>query len=389
MAYNVVAIVLAGGKGTRLKELTLTRPKPAISFAGKYRLIDYVLSNCTNSGISRVGVLTQYEPLELISYIGEGSSWDLDVYGSSVTVMGPYTSRDYGFLWQGGTAEAVILNMSFIEQYNPDYLLVLSADHIYKMDYQKLIQFHVENEADLTISTIEVDKEDTNRFGIIVEDENHRVVEFQEKPDETDSTLASMGVYVFSWERFKRDIVHKYYKRIYEGVDFAKDVIPQFINDDKKVCAYNYKGYWRDVGTVESYWKAHMDLLDVNNEIRLADKHWPIFSKTVTLPAHHVFPDGIVKNSWVNEGTMILGQVYSSIVAQSCYIGRRAKIKSTVILNNVYIDHDCVVEYAIIGDDVILPPYTYLKGDEDDILLVTKENLDEVLATLNGVGEYE
>ncbi len=389
MAYNVVAIVLAGGKGTRLKELTLTRPKPAISFAGKYRLIDYVLSNCTNSGISRVGVLTQYEPLELISYIGEGSSWDLDVYGASVTVMGPYTSRDYGFLWQGGTAEAVILNMSFIEQYNPDYLLVLSADHVYKMDYQKLIQFHVENEADLTISTINVTPEETKNFGIVVADENKRVVDFQEKPQDAKSTLASMGVYVFSWPRFKQDIVHKYYKRIYEGVDFAKDVIPQFISEQKTVCAYEYEGYWRDVGTIESYWKAHMDLLDLQSDLRVWDKSWPVFSKVVTLPPHHVFPEGVVKNAWVNEGTMVLGDVRDSVIAQSCYIGGRCKVKSSVILNNVYMDHDCLVEYAIIGDDVVLPPYTQLKGRADKILLVTKDNLDEILEALTEEGEDE
>ena len=386
MAYNVVAIVLAGGKGTRLKELTLTRPKPAISFAGKYRLIDYVLSNCTNSGISRVGVLTQYEPLELINYIGEGSSWDLAVYGSSVTVMGPYTSRDYGFLWQGGTAEAVILNMSFIEQYNPDYLLVLSADHVYKMDYGELINFHVAQEADLTISTINVSKEETKRFGIVVADDEMRVTDFQEKPEETESHRASMGVYVFSWKRFKEDIVNKYYKRIYDGIDFAQDVIPQFLADQKKVCAYDYQGYWRDVGTIQSYWQAHMDLLDPKNELRMGDKHWPIFSKVVTLPPHHVFPEGVVKNAWVNEGTMILGEVRDAVISQSCYIGRRSKITSSVVLNNVYVDHDCVVEYAILGDDVILPPYTYLHGKENQIILVTKDNLEDVLAQL---GEEE
>ena len=196
MAVNVVAMILAGGKGTRLKELTIHRPKPAVSFAGKYRLIDFVLSNCTNSGIDQVGVLTQYEPLELNSYIGEGSSWDLDVHGASVTVMGPYTSRDYGFLWQGGTAEAVILNMPFVEQHNPDYLLVLSADHIYKMDYQKLIDYHIEKKSELTISTIRVLEEDTNRFGMLKVDDQNRVVEFEEKPKQTDSRLASMGVYV-------------------------------------------------------------------------------------------------------------------------------------------------------------------------------------------------
>ncbi|MGL4338275.1 MAG: glucose-1-phosphate adenylyltransferase [Turicibacter sp.] len=384
MGVNVVAIILAGGKGTRLRELTISRPKPAITFAGKYRLIDFVLSNCTNSGIDHVGVLTQYEPLELINYIGEGSSWDLDVYGASVTVMGPYTSRDYGFLWQGGTAEAVILNMPFIEQHNPDYLLILSADHVYKMDYQELIDFHIRKEAELTISTIRVPKEETHRFGILVSDESNRVIDFEEKPAETTSDLASMGVYIFTWKKFKEDIVHKYYKRIYDGVDFAKDVIPQFIEENKGVYSYEYKGYWRDVGTVDSYWKAHMDLLDPSNDLKLNDRNWPVFSKISTLPPHHVLPGAKIKNSWVNEGCMILGEVSDSIVSRRCYIEKRTRIEESVLLTNAFIDHDCYIKKAIIGDDVTLPPHTYIEGTDDNIILVTKENLEDILDSFNG-----
>ena len=379
LAVNVVAIILAGGKGTRLKELTIHRPKPAISFAGKYRLIDFVLSNCTNSGIEQVGVLTQYEPLELNSYIGEGSSWDLDVHGASVTVMGPYTSRDYGFLWQGGTAEAVILNMPFIEQYDPDYLLVLSADHIYKMDYRKLIDYHIEKQAELTISTIRVPKEDTNRFGMLKVDETNRIIEFEEKPDETDSELASMGIYVFNWKKFKEEIVHKYYKHLYEGVDFAQDVIPHFIEADSDVYAYEYEGYWRDVGTVESYWKAHMDLLGSQDELKLHDYSWPIFSKTPNLPPHHVLKGAIVKNTWINEGCMIFGEVYNSIIAHRCVIEKGSVVEDSVILTSAFIEHDCYIKNAIIGDEVIIPAHTELVGSEDEILLVTIDNLDEIL----------
>jgi len=379
MAVNIVAIILAGGKGTRLKELTIHRPKPAVSFAGKYRLIDFVLSNCTNSGIEQVGVLTQYEPLELNSYIGEGSSWDLDVHGASVTVMGPYTSRDYGFLWQGGTAEAVILNMPYIEQYNPDYLLVLSADHIYKMDYRKLIDYHIEKQAGLTISTIQVPEEDTHRFGMVKVDEQNRIIEFEEKPKETDSNLASMGVYVFSWKKFKEDIVHKYYKHLYDGVDFAKDVVPHFIESDCGVYAYEYEGYWRDIGTVESYWKAHMDLLDDSNELNLHDYSWPIFSKTPNLPPHHILPGAKVRNSWLNEGSMIFGEIKNSIIAHRCVVEKESVVEDSVLLTSSFIEHDCYIKYAIIGDDVNIPAHTEIIGDETNIILVTKDNLDEIL----------
>lgn len=383
VTVNIVAIILAGGKGTRLKELTIHRPKPAVSFAGKYRLIDFVLSNCTNSGIEQVGVLTQYEPLELNSYIGEGSSWDLDVHGASVTVMGPYTSRDYGFLWQGGTAEAVILNMPFIEQYHPDYLLVLSADHIYKMDYQKLIDYHIQRQAGLTISTIRVPKEDTHRFGMIKVDDENRIIEFEEKPEETDSTLASMGVYVFSWKMFKEDIVHKYYKHLYDGVDFAQDVVPHFISSDCGVYAYEYEGYWRDVGTVESYWKAHMDLLDADNELNLHDYSWPIFSKTPNLPPHHILEGAKVRNSWLNEGCMIFGEINDSIIAHRCVVEKGSVVEKSVLLTSTFIEHDCYIKYAIIGDEVIIPAHTEICGREDHIVLVTKDNLDEILESQN------
>lgn len=379
MAVNVVAMILAGGKGTRLRELTIHRPKPAVSFAGKYRLIDFVLSNCTNSGIDQVGVLTQYEPLELNSYIGEGSSWDLDVHGASVSVMGPYTSRDYGFLWQGGTAEAVILNMPFVEQYNPDYLLVLSADHIYKMDYQKLIDYHISKKSDLTISTICVPEEDRNRFGMLKVDDQNRVINFEEKPKQTDSRLASMGVYVFSWKKFKEDIVHKYYKHLYDGVDFAQDVIPHFIDADCSVYAYEYEGYWRDVGTVEGYWKAHMDLLDPKNDLNLHDYSWPIFSKTPNLPPHHILKDAKVHNAWLNEGSMIFGEIYDSIIGHLCVVQERSIIEKSVILTKAHIEHDCHISYAIIGNDVVIPAHTEIQGDEDHIILVTNDNLEEIL----------
>ena len=384
MGFNVVAIILAGGKGTRLRELTLNRPKPAVSFAGKYRLIDFVLSNCTNSGIEKVGVLTQYEPLELNSYIGEGSSWDLDVYGASLTVVGPYTSREYGFIWQGGTAEAVIMNMSFIEQHNPDYLLVLSADHIYKMDYGKLINDHIKKGADLTISTIRVPKSETHRFGMLDIDEEERIVKFEEKPEHTNSQLASMGIYVFNWKKFQKDIAQNYFNNLYSGVDFAHDVIPHFLEASNKVYAYEYKGYWRDVGTIESYWEAHMDLLNPKNKLGLHDSTWPIFSKTPNLAPHHILPGSKVQNSWLNEGSMIFGEVTDSIIGYHCAIESGAVVNKSVILSNVSVGAYCSVKYAIIGDEVVLPPNTIIHGSEESIVLVTKQNINDFLVLSEG-----
>jgi len=380
MAHNVVAIILAGGKGTRMKELTLSRAKPALSFAGKYRLIDFVLSNCTNSGVEQVGVFTQYEPLELNSYIGEGSSWDLDVYGASLTVMGPYTSRDYGFLWQGGTAEAVILNMPFIEQFNPEHLLVLAADHIYKMDYGKLLDYHIEKGADVTISTIEVPQEETYRFGMMKTDANNRVQNFEEKPKSTESRLASMGIYVFNWKKFKEEIAQKYFKNQYDGVDFGNNIIPHFIERGDGVYAYEYDGYWRDVGTVESYWKAHMDLLNHDNELGLHDSNWPIFSKTPNLAPHHILPGAKVKNSWLNEGSMIFGEITDSIIGHRCVIERGASVNKCVVMSKATIGSYSSINYAIIGDEVLLPPHTEIHGSVDNIILVTIHNLDDILS---------
>ena len=379
MGHKVVAIILAGGRGTRLKELTLSRAKPAVSFAGKYRLIDFVLSNCTNSGMEQVGVLTQYEPLELNSYIGEGSSWDLDVYGASLTVLGPYTSRDYGFLWQGGTAEAVILNTPFIEQFNPDHLLVLSADHIYKMDYSNLLDYHISQGSDMTISTIRVPKEEACRFGMMTTDANNRVLKFEEKPAVTESCLASMGIYVFNWKVFKKEIVDKYLHNQYAGVDFGNDAIPHFIAQGHDIFAYEYEGYWRDVGTVESYWKAHMDLLD-DDELGLHDTNWPIFSKTPNLAPHHILPGARVQNAWLNEGSMIFGDITDSIVGHRCVIERGATVHKSVIMSKATIGSYSSINYAIIGDEVILPPHTEIHGSEENIILVTVHNLDEILS---------
>jgi len=371
---NVLGIILAGGKGTRLKELTLSRAKPALSFAGKYRLIDFVLSNCTNSGIEKVGVLTQYEPLELNSYLGAGSSWGLDVYGASLTVIGPYMSKDYSFSWQGGTAEAVILNMPFIEQQNPDYLLVLSADHIYKMDYRQLIEEHIQKEADLTISTIKVPKSETHHFGMVHVDNKNRVIQFEEKPSQTSSQLASMGVYVISWKTFRNEIFN-----LNDAVDIAQDVIPYFIKTSNKIYTYEYHGYWRDVGTIESYWKAHMDLLESDNELGLYDLEWPIFSKTPNLAPHRILSGAKVQNSWLNEGSMILGQISDSIIGHHCVIEKEAVIHKSVILSHGTVGANCWIEYAIIGDEVVLPANTTIKGHVGEIALVTKENLARFL----------
>ena len=379
MAINVLGIILAGGKGTRLKELTMSRAKPAVSFAGKYRLIDFVLSNCTNSGIEKVGVLTQYEPLELTSYLGAGSSWGLDVYGASLTVIGPYMTRNDSFSWQGGTAEAVILNVPFIEQHNPDYLLILSADHIYKMDYRLSIKEHIKKEADLTISTIKVLESDTHRFGMVQVDNENRVIEFEEKPAHSTSRLASMGVYVVSWKKIRKEMTQSYFNPLQGAVDIAQDVIPYFLKTGSKLYTYEYQGYWRDVGTIDSYWKAHMDLLEPENKLGLYDLEWPIFSRTPNLAPHHILPGAKVQNSWLNEGTKISGQVIDSIIGHRCVIEPGAVIHKSVILSHANIGFNCQIEYAVIGDGLVLPANTVIKGEIGKIALVTQENLARVL----------
>ncbi|GLH64540.1 glucose-1-phosphate adenylyltransferase [Parageobacillus sp. G301] len=368
-----IAMLLAGGQGSRLCSLTKNIAKPAVPFGGKYRIIDFTLSNCTNSGIDTVGVLTQYQPLLLHSYIGIGSAWDLDRKNGGVTVLPPY-SVSSGVKWYEGTANAVYQNINYIEQYDPDYVLVLSGDHIYKMDYRKMLDYHIAKQADVTISVIEVPWSEASRFGIMNTNEQMEIIEFEEKPANPKNNLASMGIYMFNWPLLKE------YLQIdnanpHSSHDFGKDVIPLLLREKKRLVAYPFKGYWKDVGTVQSLWEANMDLLDEENELNLFDHSWRIYSVNPNQPPQYISDEAVVINSLVNEGCMVEGNVEHSVLFQGVHVGKGAIVKDCVIMPDAVIGEGVYIERAIVPPDVEIPPHSVICSD--DILLVTKEWLTE------------
>ncbi|QVK18710.1 glucose-1-phosphate adenylyltransferase [Mycoplasmatota bacterium] len=366
MHKEVVAILLAGGKGSRLKELTDTHPKPALHFGGKYRIIDFALSNCTNSGIDTIGIITQYEPIELTSYIGSGSAWDLDVLNGGVTVLPPYTSKQQGFYWQKGTAHAVYQHLNYLDLYQPKYVLILSSDHVYKMDYSEIIAYHIEKKADLTISSVKVNHEDAKRFGILTINENNKVTSFEEKPDNPTSFLASQGIYVFNYQILKSLLYDMSYQSTAE-IDFAKHIIPHMIKHFN-VYTYLFNGYWQDIGTIYSLWKANMDLIDDPHLIELGDNKWRIFSNTIHLPGHHVYKNAKIKNSLISEGSIIYGNVYHSVLSHSVIIGENSTIDNTVIMPRVRIGENCLIKNAIVKMNVKIPNKTHLVYDSVKII---------------------
>jgi glucose-1-phosphate adenylyltransferase len=368
-----IAMLLAGGQGSRLCSLTKNIAKPAVPFGGKYRIIDFTLSNCTNSGIDTVGVLTQYQPLLLHSYIGIGSAWDLDRKNGGVTVLPPY-SVSSGVKWYEGTANAIYQNINYIEQYDPDYVLVLSGDHIYKMDYRKMLDYHIAKQADVTISVIEVPWSEASRFGIMNTNEQMEIIEFEEKPANPKNNLASMGIYMFNWPLLKE------YLQIdnanpHSSHDFGKDVIPLLLREKKRLVAYPFKGYWKDVGTVQSLWEANMDLLDEENELNLFDHSWRIYSVNPNQPPQYISDEAVVINSLVNEGCMVEGNVEHSVLFQGVHVGKGAIVKDCVIMPDAVIGEGVYIERAIVPPDVEIPPHSVICSD--DILLVTKEWLTE------------
>ncbi|ARA98721.1 MULTISPECIES: glucose-1-phosphate adenylyltransferase [Geobacillus] len=376
MKKKCIAMLLAGGQGSRLRSLTTNIAKPAVPFGGKYRIIDFTLSNCTNSGIDTVGVLTQYQPLLLHSYIGIGSAWDLDRRNGGVTVLPPY-SVSSGVKWYEGTANAVYQNINYIEQYNPDYVLVLSGDHIYKMDYQHMLDYHIAKQADVTISVIEVPWEEASRFGIMNTNEEMEIVEFAEKPAEPKSNLASMGIYIFNWPLLKQylqiDNVNPH-----SSHDFGKDVIPMLLREKKRLFAYPFEGYWKDVGTVKSLWEANMDLLDENNELDLFDRSWRIYSVNPNQPPQYISPEAEVSDSLVNEGCVVEGTVERSVLFQGVRIGKGAVVKESVIMPGAAVSEGAYVERAIVTPDSIIPPHSSVcPEDADDVVLVTAEWLKQ------------
>ncbi|MBE3114703.1 MAG: glucose-1-phosphate adenylyltransferase [Actinobacteria bacterium] len=347
MAKEVIALILAGGQSTRLGTLTKKLAKPAFAFGGKYRIIDFTLSNCANSDINTVGVLTQFEPLVLNSYIGIGRHWDLDRKDGGVNILPPYLNEKGGE-WYKGTANAVYQNMDYIDMQNPKYVLVLSGDHIYKMDYAKMIDFHKEKESEATITVIKVPLKEASRFGIMNTREDNSIYEFDEKPKQPKNNLASMGVYLFNWDVLKKYLV-KDEKNKSSSHDFGKNIIPTMLNSGVELYAYPFKGYWKDVGTIESLWQANMDLLKIDNELNLFDKDWKIYSVNPLQPPQYVSRESKVVNSMISEGCKIFGTVVNSVLSPGVHIGKGAYVSDTVIMRNAIIRENTIIHRSIIG----------------------------------------
>jgi glucose-1-phosphate adenylyltransferase len=347
MAKEVLALILAGGQSTRLSTLNKKLAKPAFTFGGKYRIIDFTLSNCANSDINTVGVLTQFEPLVLNSYIGIGRPWDLDRKDGGVNILPPYL-KEKGGEWYKGTANAVYQNMDYIDMQNPKYVLVLSGDHIYKMDYAKMIDFHKEKESEATITVIKVPLKEAGRFGIMNTREDNSIYEFDEKPKRPKNDLASMGVYLFNWEVLKKYLVEDE-KNKSSSHDFGKNIIPAMLSAGIELYAYPFKGYWKDVGTIESLWQANMDLLKIDNELNLFDKDWKIYSVNPLQPPQYVSRESKVVNSMISEGCKIFGTVVNSVLSPGVYIGKGAYISDTVIMRNSIIRENTIIHRSIIG----------------------------------------
>lgn len=345
-------MILAGGQGSRLGVLTTTVAKPAVPFGGKYRIIDFALSNCVHSGINTVGVLTQYQPLELNTYIGSGKPWDLNRNSGGVYVLPPYQKAESGD-WYKGTANAIYQNIDFIDKFNPKYVLILSGDHIYKMDYDKMIKFHEQKGADATIAVIEVPWDEASRFGIMTTDSDGKISEFAEKPAEPKSNLASMGVYVFSWPVLKRYLTMDE-RNPESSNDFGKNIIPNMLENSESLFAYNFEGYWKDVGTVQSLWEANMDIISNPAVFEINDSNWKIFSRNPVKPPHYMAKGASVTDSAVTEGCEIYGTVKRSILFEGVTVGRGAIVEDSIVFPGATIGDNCVVSKTIIGNDTVI-----------------------------------
>lgn len=343
-------MLLAGGQGSRLYALTQDMAKPAVPYGGKYRIIDFPLSNCVNSGIDTVGVLTQYQPMVLNEYIGNGQPWGLDRAHGGVHVLPPYETAA-GKSWYSGTANAIYQNIGFIDRYNPEYVVILSGDHIYKMDYSKMVDFHKEKKADATIAVLEVPWEEAPRFGIMTADENGIITEFAEKPKEPKSNLASMGIYVFSWSKLRKYLIDNENDET-ATKDFGKNIIPSMLENKEKMVAYHFDGYWKDVGTIDSLWEANMDVLDPNVPLDLLDNNWKIYSRNPVMPPHYAGPQSRIENSMIAEGCEINGMVDFSVLFAGVTVEEGAIVRDSIIMPGSVIKKGAVIEYAIIGEEV-------------------------------------
>ena len=369
---NMLAMILAGGRGSRLHELTNKVAKPAVSYGGKYRIVDFPLSNCANSGVDIVGVLTQYESVLLNSYVAAGGRWGLDARESGVFVLPPREKADADLDVYRGTADAISQNIDFIDKYSPEYLLVLSGDHIYKMDYDKMLDYHKEMNADATIAVIEVPMKEASRFGIMNTDGAGRIVEFEEKPEHPKSNLASMGIYIFNWKLLRKMLLADM-KDPDSHHDFGKDIIPQLLNDNRTLAAYKFKGYWKDVGTIDSLWEANMDLLDSRNELNLNDASWKIYTEdTPTLP-QYIGPNAKIDKAFITQGCVVEGEVKHSVLFTGCKVGEGAKIIDSVLMPGVEVAAGAVVQRALVADNIKIGPEAVVgSADSENIELVSK-----------------
>ena len=347
---EMIAMLLAGGQGSRLGVLTSKVAKPAVAFGGKYRIIDFPLSNCINSGVDTVGVLTQYQPLRLNTHIGIGIPWDLDRNIGGVTVLPPY-EKSTNSEWYTGTANAIYQNLEYMESYNPEYVLILSGDHIYKMDYEVMLDFHKANNAEVTIAVMPVPMEEASRFGIMIADENHRITEFEEKPEHPRSNLASMGIYIFNWKTLKEALIAMADQ---PALDFAKHVIPYCHEKGAPLYAYEFTGYWKDVGTLSSYWEANMELIDIVPEFNLYEEYWKIYTKSEIQPPDYIAADSVVERSIIGEGSEVYGEVYNSVIGCGVTIGKGTVIRDSIIMNQTQIGEGCEINKAIIAENVVV-----------------------------------
>lgn len=370
MKQEMLAMILAGGQGSRLGVFTKRIAKPAVSFGGKYRIIDFVLSNCSNSGIDTVGVLTQYRPRVLNSHIGMGSHWDLDRINGGVYILPPYMSEKEGH-WYNGTANAIYKNINFIDDYDPEYVLILSGDHIYKMDYSEMLSFHKEKNAEATIAVIEVPWDEANRFGIMNTEEDKKIYEFEEKPQEPKSNLASMGVYIFNWKTLKSYFLRG--EKTNECFDdFGHDVIPAMLKDGIPMYAYPFKGYWRDVGTIESLWEANMDLIKNPDAVDLSDSNWRIYTNTMDLPPQYIGKKANVKESLIADGCSVLGTVENTVLSHKVDVGEGSIITNSVIMPNVTIGKNVVIEKAMIAEGAVIKDNAVIKDDLGAISVISE-----------------
>ena len=344
---EMIAMLLAGGQGSRLGVLTAKVAKPAVAFGGKYRIIDFPLSNCINSGIDTVGVLTQYQPLRLNTHIGIGIPWDLDRNFGGVSILPPYETSGSSE-WYTGTANAIYQNLDYMETFSPEYVLILSGDHIYKMDYEVMLDFHKENQADVTIAAMPVPMEEASRFGIVVAEEDGQIQEFQEKPAQPKSNLASMGIYIFSWPVLKEALIAL---REVHGCDFGKHIIPYCHGKNNRLFAYEYNGYWKDVGTLGSYWEANMELIDIIPEFNLYEEFWKIYTNSETLPPQYISANSVIEKSIISNGCEIYGEVHNCVIGAGVTIGKGAVVRDSIIMQDVTIGDDCVVHKAIIAEN--------------------------------------